>query len=88
MPEYDIFGDPIYSKEELAAMKKAEAEEKKKKLEEEKRLQAEAKAKEKELADRRKKLKADLQKIFNSIKPNPVDSEPTESEEEVEEDEN
>lgn len=32
MPEYDIFGEPIYSKEELAAMKKAEAEEKKRNL--------------------------------------------------------
>lgn len=88
MPNYDLFGNKILTKEELTAMEKAEAEEKKKKLEEEKRLKAEAKAKEKELADRRKKLKADLQKIFNSIKSNPVDSETTESEEEVEEDEN
>lgn len=86
MPEYDIFGEPIYSKEELAAMKKAEAEEKKKKLEEEKRLQAEAKAKEKELVARRKKLKTDLQKILNSIKPSSVEG--TEEAEEVEEDEN
>lgn len=69
MPNYDLFGNPIYSKEELQAKAKEEAETKKKQLEEAKKKQAkEQKAKEEatKLTKKREELKTQLQSLIES----------------------
>ena len=63
MPEIDLFGNVVYSKEELKEIKRKEAEEKAKKEAEEK-AKAEALEKEKEL---KKQIKAKKKEILDKI---------------------
>ncbi len=66
MPEIDLFGNVVYSKEELKEIKRKEAEEKAKKEAEEK-AKAEALEKEKELKKQIKAKKKDILDKFNEL---------------------
>lgn len=66
MPEIDLFGNVVYSKEELKEIKKKEAEEKAKKEAEEK-AKAEALEKEKELKKQIKAKKKEILDKFNEL---------------------
>ena len=59
MPTYDIFGMPIYSKEEIKEMKKKE--------EEEAKAKAEAEQKKKEEAEKLKAVKKDYESKLKAI---------------------
>lgn len=66
MPEIDLFGNVVYSKEELKEIKRKEAEEKAKKEAEEK-AKTEALEKEKELKKQIKAKKKDILDKFNEL---------------------
>lgn len=66
MPEIDLFGNVVYSKEELKEIKRKEAEEKAKKEAEEK-AKAEALEKEKELKKQIKAKKKEILDKFNEL---------------------